>query len=63
MLISGSEAEKKFKRLRTVFARHNKMVRDSRPPSGSGADTKIYVPTWPLYKEMTFLTEVIKPRG
>ncbi|XP_024887047.1 mucin-2-like [Temnothorax curvispinosus] len=32
------------------------------PRSGAGADQPTYTPTWVLYKDLTFLEDIIKPR-
>ncbi|KYN18341.1 hypothetical protein ALC57_09337 [Trachymyrmex cornetzi] len=60
--MTGSEAAKRFRTLRTIFGRHFKKVRLSQPRSGAGSNWPVYQPSWPLYEELLFLADVIKPR-
>ncbi|KYM94773.1 hypothetical protein ALC62_14368 [Cyphomyrmex costatus] len=61
--MTGSEAAKRFRTLRTIFGRHFKKVRCSQPRSGARSNWCIYQPSWPLYEELLFLADVIKPRN
>ena len=62
LLIPGEAASKKFHSLRTVFARHLKSLRENEPRSDAGA-TPEYVVDWPLFEDLLFLKDVVKPRA
>ncbi|XP_071581582.1 uncharacterized protein [Temnothorax nylanderi] len=58
----GPAAEKRFYALRQRFGKERRKVVQSMPRSGAGADQPTYTPTWVLYKDLTFLEDIIKPR-
>ncbi|XP_029678810.1 uncharacterized protein LOC115244930 [Formica exsecta] len=60
--VEGLVAEKRFYALRQRFGKERRKVEQSMPRSGAGADQPIYTPTWKLYKDLTFLEDIIKPR-
>ncbi|XP_077270975.1 uncharacterized protein LOC143902147 [Temnothorax americanus] len=59
---TSAEAEHRFFQLRQRFVRERKKVIQSQPRSGAGASQPTYTPQWNLYKELMFLTDVIKHR-
>ncbi|XP_071637021.1 uncharacterized protein [Temnothorax longispinosus] len=59
---TGAEAEHRFFQLRQRFGRERRKVIQSEPRSGAGASQPTYTPQWNLYKELMFLTDVIKHR-
>lgn len=60
--LKGKIAEKKFYALRQRFGKERRKVLQSMPRSGAGTDQPTYKPTWVLYKDLTFLEDIIKPR-
>ncbi|KYN17329.1 hypothetical protein ALC57_10384 [Trachymyrmex cornetzi] len=60
--LSGLDAQKKFSNLRSTFGRLYKKVVQSQPKSGSAGNHPVYIPSWPLYNELLFLKDAIKPR-
>ncbi|XP_077271273.1 uncharacterized protein LOC143904724 [Temnothorax americanus] len=60
--LEGPAAEKRFYALRQRFGKERRKVVQSMPRSGAGADQPTYTPTWVLYKDLTFLEDIIKPR-
>ncbi|KYN15769.1 PREDICTED: uncharacterized protein LOC108764710 [Trachymyrmex cornetzi] len=60
--MTGTDAAKRFRTLQTTFGRYYKKVRESQPRSDAGSNWPIYQPDWPLYEELLFLIDVIKPR-
>ncbi|XP_024870112.1 uncharacterized protein LOC112453550 [Temnothorax curvispinosus] len=59
---TGAEAEHRFFQLWQRFWRERRKVIQSEPRSGAGASQPTYTPQWNLYKELMFLTDVIKHR-
>lgn len=62
MYYTGAETEKEFYRLRQKFGREVRKEKESAPRSGAGAGEPTYISDWPLYKNLEFLKDVIKPR-
>lgn len=62
MYYTGVEAEKEFYKLRQKFGREVRKEKENIPQSGAGAGESTYVSNWPLYKDLEFLKDVIKPR-
>ncbi|KMQ82874.1 hypothetical protein RF55_21607 [Lasius niger] len=58
----GPVAEKRFYALRQRFGKERRKVAQSMPSSGAGVDRPTYISTWVLYKDLTFLEDIIKPR-
>lgn len=58
----GTDAEKEFYKLRQKFGRELRKEKESTPRSGAGAKQAMYISDWPLYKDLEFLRDVIKPR-
>ncbi|KAL2102136.1 hypothetical protein ACEWY4_001304 [Coilia grayii] len=54
-IVNEQDVKKKFKNLRTVFAREHSAVVDS-SRSGSGA-TEVYLPKWKYYTSLLFLRD------
>ncbi|XP_077276110.1 uncharacterized protein LOC143904958 [Temnothorax americanus] len=61
-VLSGPDAEKEFYKLRQKFGREVRKEKKSAPRSGAGAGQPTYISNWPLYKDLEFLKDVIKPR-
>ncbi|XP_032683624.1 uncharacterized protein LOC116849967 [Odontomachus brunneus] len=60
--IEGPAAEKRFYVLRQRFGTERRKIVQSMPRSGAGADQFTYKSMWPLYKDLIFLEDIIKPR-
>ncbi|XP_071562008.1 uncharacterized protein [Temnothorax nylanderi] len=61
-VLSGPEAEKEFYKLRQKFGREARKEKESVLRSRAGAGQPTYISNWPLYKDLEFLKDVIKPR-
>ncbi|CAL1681092.1 unnamed protein product [Lasius platythorax] len=61
-VLSGTDAEKEFYKLRQKFGREVRKEKESAPRSGAAAGQQTYKSEWPLYKNLEFLKDVIKPR-
>ncbi|XP_032689889.1 uncharacterized protein LOC116853120 [Odontomachus brunneus] len=61
--IEGPAAEKRFYVLRQRFGKERRKMVQSMPRSGAGADQFTYKSMWPLYKDLIFLEDIIKPRN
>lgn len=60
--VSGTDAEKEFYKLCQKFGREVRKEKENAPRSGAGAGQFTYTSDWPLYKDLEFLKDVIKPR-
>lgn len=60
--VSGTDTEKEFYKLRQKFGRELRKEKESAPRSGAGIEQTSYISDWPLYKDLDFLRDVIKPR-
>ncbi|XP_024892558.1 uncharacterized protein LOC112467894 [Temnothorax curvispinosus] len=60
--LTGDAVSTRWKSLRDQYSREMRKVTASQPRSGAGNDEPSYKPTWPLFSDMSFLKDVIKPR-
>lgn len=60
--LTGDAVSTRWKSLRDQYSREMRKVIASQPRSGAGSEELSYKSTWPLFNELSFLKDVIKPR-